>query len=215
MGDSDEGPTAFYHDGHRTLQDHFDSRRIADRLEQVTLHDHINPNDAEIIERAPLFFLGTVDPDGWPDVSYKGGAPGFVHVLDRSHLAFPHYDGNGQFRSMGNVLEDARVALLFVDFQSPNRLRLHGRASVELEGPVPERWEGAQAAVVVEVDRVFPNCPRYIHRMQLVEPSPYVPDGRVEPPVPDWKRMELFADFLPRPSKRDGTGRPPRSLESG
>jgi uncharacterized protein len=199
MRDASEGPTAFYHEGHRTLQDHFDSRRIADRLEQVTLHDHITPDDAEVIGRAPLFFLGTVDPDGWPDVSYKGGDAGFVHVLDRTHLAFPHYDGNGQFRSIGNLVDDPRVALLFVDFENPNRIRLHGRATIELDGPRLDRWVGAQAAVVVEVDRVFPNCPRYIHRMQLVERSPYVPDREVEPPVPDWKRMEIFTDYLPRP----------------
>jgi predicted pyridoxine 5'-phosphate oxidase superfamily flavin-nucleotide-binding protein len=188
---------SFYHEAQRALQDHFDSRRIADRLEQVTLHDVIAPWDQEMIEAASFFFLSTVDADGWPDVSYKGGDSGFVHVLDPHTLAFPHFDGNGMFRSLGNVEQTAKVAMLFIDFERPNRTRVHGEATVELDGDLLDRWAGAQAAVRVHVRHVFPNCPRYVHRMELVEASPYVPQEGCEAPVPDWKRMEVFSDFLP------------------
>ncbi len=186
-----------YHDGNRELQDRFDSRRIADRLEQVTVHQELWDGDVELIERSPMFFLATTDRDGWPDVSYKGGRPGFVRCLDRSTIAFPSYDGNGMFKSLGNVLVDPRVALLFVDFAQPNRLRVQGTATVADEDPLLGTWEGAQLVVRVEVERAFPNCPRYIHRMAIAEVSEYAPAPGHEPPEPEWKRMDVFRDYLP------------------
>lgn len=186
-----------YHEGSRELQDRFDSRRIADRLEQVTLHSAFNGNDRAFIERSPMFFLATVDDRGRPDVSYKGGVPGFVRVIGPSELAFPDYDGNGMFRSLGNVLLDPAVALLFVDFGKPDRLRVHGRATVAGDDELLASWEGAQLVVRVEVDRIFPNCPRYIHRMSIEELSVYAPRAEHEPPVPEWKQMDLFAPYLP------------------
>jgi len=116
-----------YHEGTRRLQDQFDSRRIADRLEQVTVGGEFTAKQRELVERSPMFFLATVSPDGQPDVSYKGGHPGFVRVVDSRTLAWPDYDGNGMFRSLGNALLHPRVSLLFLDFESPRRLRLHGR----------------------------------------------------------------------------------------
>ena len=186
-----------YHDGNRELQDRFDSRRIADRLEQVTVHHDLWDGDVELIERSPMFFLATADEDGWPDVSYKGGRPGFVRCLDRATIAFPSYDGNGMFRSLGNALVNDRVALLFVDFEHPNRLRVQGRASVADDDPLVGTWDGAQLVVRVAVERAFPNCPRYIHRMALQELSVYAPAPGHEPPEPQWKRMDVFKDFLP------------------
>ena len=186
-----------FHAGARELQDRFDTRRLADRLEQVTLHSTFNDNDRAIIERAPMFFLATADGDGAPDCSYKGGVPGFVKVVGPSTLAFPDYDGNGMFRSLGNVLVNERVALLFIDFERQDRLRIHGRASVSDDDELLGSWEGAQLVVRVEVDRVFPNCPRYIHRMDLQELSVYAPHAEHEPPVPEWKQMDLFSPYLP------------------
>jgi predicted pyridoxine 5'-phosphate oxidase superfamily flavin-nucleotide-binding protein len=186
-----------YHDGSRAMQDRFDSRRIADRLEQITAHDTITDHDKAFVEAADLFFLATADADGWPDVSYKGGLPGFVRVLDPKTLAFPSYDGNGQFRSLGNVLVNPRVGLLFIDFDHPNRMRVQGVAAVHDEPELVERWDGAQAVVTVAVERVFPNCPRYIHRRPLAEHSVYAPRPDYVPPVPEWKQMDIFRDFLP------------------
>ncbi len=144
-----------------------------------------------------MFFLATADSEGWPDVSYKGGRPGFVRCLDRRTIAFPSYDGNGMFRSLGNILVNDRVALLFVNFEQPDRLRVHGIASVADVDPLLSTWEGAQAVVRVTVVRAFPNCPRYIHRMVLGELSAFAPAPGYQPPEPEWKAMELFRDYLP------------------
>jgi len=188
-----------YHEGHRTLQDQFDSRRIADRLEQVTLHAEFSTKDRELIEKSPMFFLATADREGWPDCSYKGGLPGFVRVLDQRTLAWGDYDGNGMFRSLGNLLVNPRVQLLFVDFQAPRRVRIDGVATLGAgDDPLLAEMPGAQLVVRVQVERIFPNCPRYIHRMELIEPSVYVPRPDYAPPVPGWKGDPNFRDHLPR-----------------
>jgi predicted pyridoxine 5'-phosphate oxidase superfamily flavin-nucleotide-binding protein len=191
-----------YHDGHRRLQDRFDSRRIADRLEQVTVHREFTDKDRELIESSAMFFLATADADGFPDCSYKGGMPGFVKVLDPRTLAWPDYDGNGMFRSLGNLLANPRVGLLFVDWGQPRRLRVNGIASVNAGDPLMQQWPGAQLVVRVAAERIFPNCPRYIHRMKVEQLSTYAPRADYQPPVPDWKRDERFRDHLPKPGGR-------------
>lgn len=187
-----------YHAGSRALQDRFDSRRIADRLEQVTAHAAFTEKDRAFIESCPMFFLATAGPEGWPDCSYKGGMPGFVRVLDESTLAFPDYDGNGMFRSLGNVVVNPRVGLLFIDFGKPARLRVNGTAGLHADDPLLPEFPGAQLIVRVRAERIFPNCPRYIHKMGLVEHSVYAPAFDRTPPEPEWKRMDEFRDALPR-----------------
>jgi hypothetical protein len=195
-----------YHEGNRKLQDQFDSRRIADRLEEVTLHDRFMPNDIDMIEHAEMFFLATADAEGRPDVSYKGGLPGFVRVVSEDTLAFPHYDGNGMFKSLGNVVVNPHVGLLFIDFEQPNRTRVQGTAAVSADDPLLAEFPGAQLIIRVKAERIFPNCPRYIHRMQLVEHSVYAPSAQHEPPEPDWKQMPVFKEHLPKtgPAKFEG-----------
>jgi hypothetical protein len=144
-----------------------------------------------------MFFLATADEHGFPQCSYKGGDPGFVRVLDERTIAFPCYDGNGMFLSMGNVLANAHVGLLFVDFQRPSRLRLNGIASIDADDPLTAEYERAQFVVRVRATHVFPNCPRYIHKLELVERSRFVPRQASEPPIPDWKRREWARDVLP------------------
>jgi predicted pyridoxine 5'-phosphate oxidase superfamily flavin-nucleotide-binding protein len=190
--------TSMYHDGHRRLQDRFDSRRIADKLEEVTVHNEFTDKDRALIERSPMFFLATADAEGAPDCSYKGGRRGFVRVVDPRTLAWGDYDGNGQFRSLGNVLVNPRVGLLFVDFEQPRRLRVNGTAAVSESDPLLASFPGARLVVRVTAERIFPNCPRYIHRWRLEELSAYVPEEGVEPPVPDWKRDPRYRDHLPR-----------------
>ena len=190
--------SSIYHDGNRRFQDQFDSRRIADRLEQVTLHHEFSAGDVAFIEEADMFFLATADGDGWPDVSYKGGLPGFVQVTAADELAFPSYDGNGMFKSAGNVLVNPKVGLLFINFSKPNRMRIQGIASISDNDPLMGKFSGAQLIVRVKAERIFPNCPRYIHKLQLVERSVYAPRPDYDPPVPEWKRMQVFSDALPR-----------------
>ena len=192
MGD---GP---YHEGMRRLQDRFDTRRLADRLDEKLGRNRFTPEDRAFIESRPFFFLATADGEGQPDCSYKGGDPGFVRVTGDDELAFPSYDGNGMFRSLGNVLVHPEVALLFIDFEKPNRLRVLGRATITDDDPLRREFTGAQLVVRVRAERIFPNCPRYIHRMTIAERSPYVPRADYTPPIPKWKTFDAFRDVLAR-----------------
>jgi predicted pyridoxine 5'-phosphate oxidase superfamily flavin-nucleotide-binding protein len=186
-----------YHSGSRELQDRFDTRRLADRIEERIVRATIDDDDRAFIEARDMFFLATADADGKPQCSYKGGEPGFVRVLDERTIAFPSYDGNGMYLSMGNALVNANVGLLFIDFEGRKRMRLNGVASVDLEDPLRSDWPEAQFVMRVEATEVFPNCPRYIHKLQLVERSRFTPRADCEPPVPDWKRRDWARDVLP------------------
>jgi uncharacterized protein len=185
-----------YHDANREWQDRFDTRRLADRIEERIVRETIAADDRAFIEARDMFFLATADAEGFPTCSYKGGDPGFVRVLDDRTLAFPVWDGNGMFLSLGNLTSNPRVGLLFVDFDGQKRLRLEGIATVDPADPLLAEYERAQAVVRVEAVRVYPNCPRYIHRLELVERSRFVPREACEPPVPDWKRREWARDVL-------------------
>jgi predicted pyridoxine 5'-phosphate oxidase superfamily flavin-nucleotide-binding protein len=186
-----------YHGGSRSLQDRFDTRRLADRIEEVLVHDTIDDEDRAFIERMDMFFLASADEHGHPNCSYKGGEPGFVRVVDEQTIAFPLYDGNGMYLSAGNVLANPHVGLLFIDWERRKRLRLNGVASIEPDDPLLPEFPRAQLVVRVRATDVFPNCPRYIHHMQLVERSRFVPRADCEPPVPAWKRREWSHDALP------------------
>src|SRR5438876_11220924 len=161
-----------YHEGSRQLQDRFDTRRLADRLdERFVQRQVIDARDKAVIEACDMFFLATADADGKPQCSYKGGDPGFVRVLDERTIAFPSYDGNGMYLSAGNALVNPQVGLLFIDFERRKRLRLNGIASVADDDPLLAAYPEAQLIVRVEVTEVFPNCPRYIHEYHLVPRS--------------------------------------------
>jgi hypothetical protein len=194
-------------DGERELQERFDSTRLAAAIRRMT-HDTINDNDRAFIERMDMFFLASVDARGNVDCSYKGGEPGFIRVVDGQTLAFPNYDGNGQFMSTGNILTNGKVGMLFVDFEKQHRMRVNGTASIDFADPLMAEYPEAQFIVRVAVEEVFPNCPRYIHKMQLVERSTYVPKAGCETPDPDWKdhfESELPSDQQVRRAARRGT----------
>jgi predicted pyridoxine 5'-phosphate oxidase superfamily flavin-nucleotide-binding protein len=181
-----------YHEGNRRLQDQFESRRISDRLETFT-RTQFTPDDRAFIESMPYFFLATADAEGRPDCSFKGGMPGFVAITGASELAFPDYDGNGMFKSLGNILVNVEVGMLFIAMHGkPQRLRVNGMATVSREDPLLVHTVGAQLIVRVTARAIFPNCPRYIPTMQLIDPSIYAPRSGCDPPEPAWKD---FADF--------------------
>jgi hypothetical protein len=192
-----------YHDSMRRLQDRRETRPIADRLEQVTVRTAFTDEDRAFIEHCPMFFIATADARGQPDCSYKGGLPGFVRVIDDRTLAIPDYDGNGMYRSWGNVLVNPRVGLLFLDFERPRRLRVNGTAKVSEVDPLRTGFPGAVFVVRVAAAKIFPNCPRYIHRMQLLEHSAYAPRPDYAPPVPAWKTFDVFRDALPARDRTD------------
>lgn len=199
-----------YHDGSRALQDRFDTRRLADRIEQRFLsRPVIGAEDRALIERLDMFFLATADREGRPQCSYKGGDRGFVRVLDETTIAFPNYDGNGMYLSMGNALANPHVGLLFIDFtaERPTRLRVNGIASIDESDQLIDRYPGAQFIVRVRATEVFPNCPRYIHRMALVERSRFVPHNDRKTPIPEWKRADWACDVLPHDDPARTSGR--------
>jgi predicted pyridoxine 5'-phosphate oxidase superfamily flavin-nucleotide-binding protein len=189
--------STLYQEPHRELQRQFDTVRLADRLEAVKYRTHISAEDRDFIERRDMFFLATADAEGRPNCSYKGGDPGFVRVLDEATLVFPNYDGNGMYLSFGNARMNPNVGMLFIDFESPRRLRLNGIATLAPADSVEPQYLGAQFIVRVQVREVFPNCPRYIHKYQLVERSQFVPRAGVSTPVPAWKRTDWAKDVLP------------------
>lgn len=189
--------STFYHDGSRRLQDRFDTRRLADRLEEKRVQDSISPHDAAFVGEQDMFFIATADDLGRPNCSYKGGDPGFVRVLDERTLAFPNYNGNGMYLSMGNLLKNPHVGLLFVDFERGTRMRVNGVAHIEEDDELLVEYPEAQFIVRVDVHEVFPNCPRYVHRYSRVEASSFVPREGCETPVPSWKRSEWARDVLP------------------
>ena len=186
-----------YNEASRRLQDRFDTRRLADRIEERIVRESIDADDRAFIEARDMFFIATVDADGQPQSSYKGGEPGFVRVLDEHTIAFPAYNGNGMYLSFGNALVNPQVGLLFIDFEGRKRVRLNGVASVADDDPLLADYPEAQLVVRVSATEVFPNCPRYIHEYKLVARSRFVPKTECETPVPQWKQSEWAHDVLP------------------
>lgn len=202
-----------FHQGSRSLQDRFDTRALADRIDTLLVSDRIDDGDRAFIAARDMFFLASADADGRPTCSYKGGEPGFVRVLGDRTVAFPNYDGNGMYLSTGNVLVNPNVGMLFIDFEHGNRMRLEGEATIDLDDPLAADYHEAQFVVRVRARAVYPNCPRYIHRYQLVRRSSFVPRADCPTPIPEWKRSEWAYDALPAhdpardPADREMLGR--------
>jgi uncharacterized protein len=186
-----------YHAGSRELQDQFDTRALADRLDDVKVHGTFSDSDRAFIEARDMFFLATADEHGHPQCSYKGGDPGFVRVVGERQLAIPNYDGNGMYLSWGNVRVNPHVGLLFIDFQAQRRMRVNGTASINPDDKLLSSYPEAQFVVRVTATEIFPNCPRYIHKLELVERSRFVPHAGVETPEPEWKSADWARDVVP------------------
>jgi predicted pyridoxine 5'-phosphate oxidase superfamily flavin-nucleotide-binding protein len=186
-----------YHDGNRYFHDRFDTRRLADRAAEVRTSSVFEEWSSEFIEHANMFFLATCDHRGLPTCSYKGGERGFVRVLDEHWLAFPNYDGNGRYLSMGNAMKNPNIGMLFIDFENPGRVRVQGEAHIHEEDDLLVDYPGAQFVVRVRALEVFRNCPRYIHRLVFQKTSEYVPAPDHEPPIPDWKYLPELNPYLP------------------
>ncbi|MBE0436460.1 MAG: pyridoxamine 5'-phosphate oxidase family protein [Methylomicrobium sp.] len=186
-----------YSQQHRQLQDLHDTRNLADRVQELIVENQINEQHQPFIESRDFFFLTTIDHRGYPTCSYKGGNPGLVRVIDPQTLAFPSYDGNGMFLSMGNIQGNPKIGMLFIDFETPHRIRVHGEASIQEGDSLLSEYPGADTIVRVEIGEIFINCPRYIHRMQRIETSKYVPQPGNETPIPQWKRIDVVQDALP------------------
>ena len=187
-----------YHEGNRALQDAFGSRALADRLDEKLRRDRFNDDDAAFIGSLGFFFLATADAQGRPDCSFKGGPPGFARVVSPDLLVFPDYDGNGMFKSLGNLGVNPNVGILFMAMgEAPKRLRVNGVAQVVADDPAMAQVPGAQLLIKVTPVDIFPNCPRYVPNMTLVEPSAYLPEAEAKPLEPKWKTFEIFEGVVP------------------
>ena len=193
-----------YGDKHRAVQEAFDTRNLADRLVDIIVKPEIDDMGKAFIESRDMFFLSSIDHNGRPTVSYKGGTPGFVRVINPTTIAFPSYDGNGMYLSMGNIAGNAEIGCLFIDFERPFRTRLQGRAEIVKDGPLMNLFKEAEMVVKVSVTDTWMNCPRYIHRYQKLEQSKYAPGVEAETPFCEWKRIDILQDVV-RPNERAHT----------
>jgi len=186
-----------YHDGNRYFHDRFDTRRLADRAAEVRTSSIFEDWAKEFIERANMFFIATCDHRGLPTCSYKGGERGFVRVVDDPWPAFPNYDGNGRYPSMGNMGKNPSGGLLFIDFETPGHVQVQGEAKIDEEDELMASYPGAQFIVRARAREVFRDCPRYIHRHTFEGTSEYVPATDHTPPIPDWRYLPELNAYLP------------------
>ena len=186
----------FYTEAQRSLQDEFFTRELAERIKEAVVTEELSDDQAAFIQSRNMFYLSTVDEQGYPSCSYKGGDTGFVRVVDPKTILFPSYDGNGMFMSVGNIQAKSKVGLLFIDFQTPQRIRVRGEARCIKEGPILKSYPGANLVIELIVSNVWVNCPRYIRQMNLAEQSPYVPEKDGTIPLALWKRVDLVQDVI-------------------
>lgn len=186
----------FYSDNHRGLQDEFGTRALADRLAENIVAETLDEGTRAFIAAQDMFFLATVDDEGQPTVSYKGGPTGVVRVLDEKTLAFPNYDGNGMFLSAGNLDQTHKVGMLFISFEAPMRFRVQGYASIWRDCPFASDFPEANFIVRVDVTKSWMNCPRYIHRFQRISASRYVPIEGETTPLAGWQQIAEMQDVL-------------------
>ena len=189
-----------YSESHRELQDKFDSRKMADRLNDVIVKKSFDEDAINFINAVDMFFLSTIDHNNRPTVSYKGGDPGFVKVIDETTLAFPSFDGNGMFMSMGNIKQNNKIGMLFISFEKPHRLRVHGEATITEDDPLLKNYPEADLIVRVKLTDYWQNCPRYIHKYKKIDESKYIPKKNKKTPVAGWKKTDIVQDVL---SKKD------------
>ena len=188
--------SSIYTSAHRNVQAQFKTTELADQIEAAVVEQHLSEPQTKFIDLQSMFFLSTIDEKNRPTVSYKGGNSGFVRTLNEKTIIFPSYDGNGMFYSIGNISANPEIGLLFVDFETPNRLRVQGRAELADSGPLVDSYPGADLVVQVAISQVWVNCSRYVHKMIRTESSPYVPDSAGIAPIALWKRIEGLDQFL-------------------
>jgi len=159
--------------------------------EQARLDEHTRA----FIAHSPFLVLGTAGADGRCDVSPKGDAPGFVHVLDDQHLAIPDRLGNNRLDGLRNVVENPHVGLIFFIPGREDTLRVNGRATISREAALLDRLavngKPPQTVLVVEVEQAFMHCTRAFKRAGLWDHERW-PDASS---VPSMQRM--IWDLLP------------------
>lgn len=184
----------FYLPEHRVIQDKFGTGSLADKQEELIVHDVFTNAEIEFISTRDMFFLSTLNSRGESTVSYKGGPVGFIKVID-NELIFPNYDGNGMFLSVGNLAKNEKVGLLFIDFETPRRLRVQGVSLID-EQPDLQIFPEAEFLIRIKPTDIWVNCPRYIHTYKKVSQSPYTPSRNNTPRLAQWKRLDSVYECL-------------------
>jgi uncharacterized protein len=187
-----------YGEQHRTLQSEFGTTSLADRVEDIACKTVFDEDSKGFIEHLDMFFLTTIDHEGRPTVSYKGGDAGFVQVVNETTLIFPSYDGNGMFLSIGNINGNPKIGMLFISFEAPHRIRVQGTAKISRDPALLAKYKEAEFVVVVTLSELWQNCPRYVHQLKKVRDSRYVPRVECETPIAEWKRIDLMQDVIPK-----------------
>jgi PPOX class probable FMN-dependent enzyme len=135
----------------------------------------IDDHARRFIELSPFVCVGTTGPDGLGDVTPRGGEPGFVHVLDPTHIALPDRPGNNRLDSLGNIVRQPGVGLLFFVPGFEDMLRLNGRAQLTTEPALMERFivngKLPLLVLVIEVKEVYLHCTKAIRRAGLWNPE--------------------------------------------
>ncbi|QYA99956.1 pyridoxamine 5'-phosphate oxidase family protein (plasmid) [Rhodococcus sp. USK10] len=165
--------------GERHLQHRYGTVERAARFYAEQVLDHLTPAMIDFVGRQEIAFVATADAAGECDNSLRTGAPGFLHVIDPTTLAYPEYRGNGVMASLGNIAENPHVGLVLVDFVH-NLIGLHINGAARIvedevlrselpdlpgdgaPGRIPQRW------VVVEVKEAYIHCRKHIPRMEPV-----------------------------------------------
>ena len=154
-------------------QEKHGSRRQYARMQEIgEPGDRLTDFEREFIAGRDGFYMASTGETGWPYIQYRGGAQGFLHVLDDQTLGFADLRGNKQYISMGNLEHDDRVALFFMDYPHQGRLKILGRAKVHEGGEearelieqlrVAEEKTAAERAIVIHVEAFDWNCPQHI-----------------------------------------------------
>ncbi len=187
----------FYNNGHKLLQKKHNSERIATQLYDTRLHSTFTEDDKSIIDSSLFFFIASSDDKGNCDCSYKGGNIGFVKIVSESKLVFANYDGNGMYRSLGNIHLNPKIGLLFIQFEKDKRrIRVNGHAELSYDQKLLADFPGAESIILVTATHIFPNCPRNIHTMEMKKTSIYSPNHGYSPPEPFWKSKPDLKDYL-------------------
>jgi predicted pyridoxine 5'-phosphate oxidase superfamily flavin-nucleotide-binding protein len=159
--------------GVKEQQERHGSRDLYERVEQTGgAGDRLGKYEREFIGERDGFYVASTSETGWPYIQHRGGAPGFLRVLDDRTIGFADLRGNKQYISLGNVLHDDRVALFLMDYPNQRRLKILGHASIH-EGDaeaerlikelrVAEEKTPPERAVVIHVEAFDWNCPQHI-----------------------------------------------------
>ena len=186
-----------YSQEQRKLQSDFGTEKLAEKLVDMIVKSTLDERERAFLESREMFFLSTVDKEGRPTVSFKGGSAGFLKAIDEKTIVFPSYDGNGMFLSMGNISATNQVGLLLIDFETPHRMRIQGKATANQSDPLLEEFPGANLIVRVEIEKTWINCPRYIPTYKKIASSKYIPRTDGSAPIAAWKKIEEVKEVLP------------------